>query len=97
MFLELILWNSFSSIIFWRKSYLMKSIQEHLSFIFQTVPISKMLQLSLCIYVFFRYFKQSANKPSPKCKSRCYILPQLELTCQAFTLIIEMGPDLLVC
>ena len=57
MFLELIYQIAFSSIIV-RKSYLMKSIQEHLSFIFQTVSISKMQQLSLCIYVLFGYFKQ---------------------------------------
>ena len=37
----------------------MKSIQEHLRQLFQTVPTSKILKVPLCFDAFFEHFKQS--------------------------------------
>ena len=51
----------------------MKIIQEHLRQLLQTVPTSKMLQVPLCVDAIFEHFKQSANKPSPRCKLKSYI------------------------
>ena len=51
----------------------MKSIQEHLRQLLQTVSPSKMLAVPLCLDALFGHFKQSANKPSPRCQSRSYI------------------------
>ena len=42
----------------------MKSIQEHLRQLFQTVPTSMMQQVPLCLGGLFEHFKQNANKPS---------------------------------
>ena len=41
-----------------------KSIQEHLRQLLQTVPTSKKLQAPLCLNALFEHFKQSANKLS---------------------------------
>ena len=53
----------------------MKSIQEHLRQLLQTVSPSKMLAIPLCLDALFGHFKQSSNKPSQRCQSRCYIAP----------------------
>ena len=49
---------------FFEKLILIKSIQEHLSQLLQTVPTSKMLQVPLCLDALFELLKQSVNKPS---------------------------------
>ena len=60
----------------------MKSIQEHLRQLLQTVPTSKMLQVPLCMDALFEHFKQSANKPSSRCLSKSYIAPpQFNIAC----------------
>ena len=41
----------------------MKSIQEHLRQLLQTVPAFKMLQVPLCLDALFEHLRQSANKP----------------------------------
>ena len=39
----------------------MKSFQKHFSQLLQTVPVSKMLQLTLCIDAFFEQFKTKSK------------------------------------
>ena len=55
----------------------MKSIQEHLRQLLQTVPRSKMLQVTLRYDAPFEHFKQGTNKQSPRWQSKRYIAPPL--------------------
>ena len=57
------------------KTYPMKSIQEHLRQLLQIFSTAKMLQVPLCLDSLFEQFKQSANKPRPRCQSKRYIAP----------------------
>ena len=58
----------------------MKSVQEYIRQLLQTVPTSKMLQVPLCLDALFEHFKQSANKTKSKMsvkKLHCTALIQL--------------------
>ena len=74
MFLELFLMIAFYN-IFDKKTSSLKSIQQHFCQLLQTVSPPKMLTIALCLDVLFGHFKQRANTPSPRCRSKSYIAP----------------------
>ena len=68
MFLELFSSDNFNFVIY-RKTYPDEKYQEsleHLRQLLQTVPAGSSV---------LEYFKQRANKPSPRCQSKSYIAP----------------------
>ena len=73
MFLDLFSGDNFFTGSFIEYLFPMKSIQEHLRQLLQTVPTSNMLQSPLCIVALYEHSKQSANKPSPRCQSKRHI------------------------
>ena len=71
--------TAFYYIIYW-KLLLVKSIQEHLCQLHQTVSPSKMLAIPLCLDALFGHFKQGANKQNPRCQTKSYIAPPKLIT-----------------
>ena len=73
----------------------MKIIQERLYQLLKTVPKSKMLEFTQCRDAPFEHFKQSANEGSQTlhCIDQIHSLKR-EI---AFSNIMEIAPDLLMC